>query len=128
MAKDDYTPPADEADEHVDIDIDAEEAAEAQAREAKGGRIAVKLGGRVYHFKPMMDWAYQTAAEDDDLEAIAYDALPEDEVEAFVTYTESPEFSLGQFRKLMDRLAAKSGLGRGKQPGSSKRSRPRRKR
>ncbi|MFI0406581.1 hypothetical protein [Actinomadura sp. 3N508] len=125
MAKD--TPGAGYDDEAVDIDIDAEEAAEAQEREATGGRIAVRLGGRVYHFKPMTEWAYAATSEDD-LEAIAEDALPEEEVKAFLDYTDTPDFSLGKFRRLMDRLTERSGLGRGKQRGSSKRSRPRRKR
>lgn len=129
MAKnaDDTMPPAD-VDEVADIDLDAEMAAEAQQREATGKRIALKLGGRMYHFKPVGEWAYATAKDDSDMEAFAEDTLPEDEVDAFLEYTDRPEFTLGHWRKMVDRLTEKSGLGRGKPRGSAKRSRPRRKR
>jgi hypothetical protein len=131
VAKDQVTPEYEDADADVDYDIDAEYDAEAQRREATKGRIVMRVGGKVFHFRPMGQWDFQITQQindDNDMEAMAYEALEEDEAAALLEIFESGKFPVGKFRKLMERLEQASGLGRGKQRGSSKRSRPRRKR
>lgn len=115
------------AEEVVDFDIDAEYAAKAQEREATGGRIVLRLEGKVFHFKPMSEWSFAATRkinEDNDLDTFADEALDEDEADAFLEL----DFKLGKFELLMRRLQDASGLGSGKAPGSTRSSKKRRKR
>lgn len=118
---------AETAEEVVEFDIDDEYAAEAQKREATKGRIVLRLEGTVFHFRPMSEWSYaelRKINKEDDLDALAYEALDDDEAAAFLEL----DFPLGKFKKLMERLEDASGLGSGKARGSTRSSKKRRKR
>lgn len=117
--------PVPEDDEDV-FDLDAEYAQKAQADEASGKRIPVKVEGEVFHFKPARDWSMRAmiqSSRDNDIEVLIEEMLDEDEAERFLEL----DVSQGKFERLMDEVEKRSGFGRGEGRRSSKSSKKRRK-